>query len=112
MAIGYRSWHAAVHHINKEIFLPAVRAAFEKTLTLENVCAGSRGAGLVPYNPDAVLSRLDVQLRTPTPALGTFDWEAQTPRNAREIEAQSTLIQNRMQKYRVSSASLLDEQVN
>jgi hypothetical protein len=34
-----------------------------------------------------------VQLRTLTPpALGTIAWEAQTPRNARKIEAQSTLI--------------------
>ena len=65
----------------------------------ENTCAGFRGAGLVPYNPDAVLSKLDVQLRTPTPAPGTVAWEAQTPRNAREMEAQSTLIQNRMQNY-------------
>jgi hypothetical protein len=47
-----------------------------------------------------VLLKLDVQLRTPTlPAPGTVAWEAQTPRNAREIEAQSTLIRDRMQNY-------------
>jgi hypothetical protein len=101
-----------IHHINKDTFLPAFRAAFEKTFTTENVCAGFRGAGLVPYDPDAVLSKLDVRLRTPTPpAPGTVAWEAQTPRNAREIEAQSTLIRNRMQNYRGSPASSLDEQV-
>jgi len=82
-----------IHHINKETFLPAFKAAFKKTFTPENVRAGFRGAGLVPYDPEAVLSKLDVQLRTPTPpAPGTVAWEAQTPRNAREIEAQSTLI--------------------
>jgi hypothetical protein len=87
-----------VYHINKETFLPAFKAAFEKTFTLENVCAGFRSAGLVPYDPDAVLSKLDVQLCTPTPAApDTVDWEAKTPRNAREIEAQSTLIRNRIQ---------------
>jgi hypothetical protein len=59
-----------------------------------------------------VLSKLDVQLRTPTPpTLGTVAWEAQTPRNAREIEAQSTLIRNRIQNYQGSPASSLDEQV-
>ncbi|KAI1665351.1 DDE superfamily endonuclease [Pyrenophora tritici-repentis] len=101
-----------IHHINKETFLPAFKAAFEKTFTPENVRAGFRGAGLVPYDPDAVLSKLDVQLRTPTPpAPGTIAWEAQTPRNARETEAQSTLIRNRMQNYRGSPASSLDEQV-
>jgi hypothetical protein len=40
--------------------------------TLENVYVGFRGAGLVSFNSDTVLSKLDVQLRTPTPpALGT-----------------------------------------
>jgi hypothetical protein len=101
-----------IHHINKETFLPAFKAAYKKTFTQENICAGFQGAGLVPFNPDAVLSKLDVQLRTPTPpAPGTVAWEAQTPRNAREIEAQSTLIRNRMQNYRGSPASSLDEQV-
>ena len=101
-----------IHHIDKETFLPAFKAAFEKTFTPENVRAGFRGAGLVPFDLEAVLSKLDVQLRTPTPpAPGTVAWEAQTPRNAREIEAQSTLIRNRMQNHRGSPASLLDKKV-
>jgi hypothetical protein len=97
-----------VHHISKETFLPAFKVAFEKTFTQENVCAGFRGAGLVPHDPEAVLSKLDVRLHTPTPPpLATVAWEAQTPRNAREIDAQSTLIQNRMQNYRGSRAALV-----
>ncbi len=59
-----------------------------------------------------MLLKLDVQLRTLTlPALGTIAQKAQTPRNARKIEAQLTLIRNRMQNYRRSLASLLDKQV-
>jgi hypothetical protein len=61
-----------IHHIDKETFLLAFKAAFKKTFTLENVRAGFQGAGLAPRDPDVVLSKLDVQLRTPTPpALGT-----------------------------------------
>jgi hypothetical protein len=61
-----------IYYIDKETFLPAFKAAFKKTFTQENICAGFRGAGLVPYNLDAVLSKLNVRLRTPTlPALGT-----------------------------------------
>jgi hypothetical protein len=56
-----------IHYINKETFLPAFKAAFEKTFTAENIRAGFRGAGLAPHNSDVVLSKLDVQLRTPTP---------------------------------------------
>jgi hypothetical protein len=64
---------SSIYYIDKETFLPAFKAAFEKTFTQENICAGFRGAGLVPYNPDAVLSKLDVRLRTPTlPALWVF----------------------------------------
>ena len=42
----------------------------------------------MPLQPDAVLSKLDVQLRTPTPAtLPEAVWEARSPSNVREIEA-------------------------
>ena len=100
------------NHISKETFLPAFKTAFEKTFTKGNICAGFRGAGIVPYNPEAVLSKLDVRLRTPTPPQqDNAVWEAKTPRNPREIEAQSKLIRNRIQKRRGSLASSLDEQV-
>jgi hypothetical protein len=101
-----------IHHINKETFLPAFQAAFKKAITPENVRAGFRGAGLASHNPEAVLSKLDMQLRTPTPPQqDDAAWEAKTPRNAKEMEAQSTLTRNRMQIHRGSPASSLDEQV-
>jgi hypothetical protein len=53
--------------IKKEAFLPAFKAAFKKAITKENIYAGFRGARLVPHNPEAVISKLDVVLRTPTP---------------------------------------------
>ena len=56
-----------IHHIDKETFLPAFKAAFSQVFTAENACAGFRGARLVPFNPDAVLSKINMQLRTPTP---------------------------------------------
>jgi hypothetical protein len=56
-----------IYYIDKETFLLAFKAAFKKTFTQENICAGFRGARLVLYNLDAVLLKLDVRLRTPTP---------------------------------------------
>jgi hypothetical protein len=53
--------------VKKEAFLLAFKAAFEKLITKENICAGFRGARLVPYNPEAVISKLNVVLHTPTP---------------------------------------------
>jgi hypothetical protein len=61
-----------IYYINKETFLLAFKEAYKKTFILENVRAGFRGARLVLYNLEAVLLKLDVQLRTLTPpALGT-----------------------------------------
>lgn len=58
---------AGTTHIAKEDFLPAFRAAFPKAMTEKNVRGGFRGAGIVPRDPERVISQLDVRLRTPTP---------------------------------------------
>ena len=80
-------------YISKETFLLAFKAAFEQSITKENIQAGFRGAGLVLHNPQAVLSKLNVVVQTPKQSPRRADaWEAQTPHNAREVEAQSTLI--------------------
>jgi hypothetical protein len=53
-----------------------------------NICSAFQGAGLVLLQPDAVLSKLDVQLHTPTPPpQETTLWQAKTPSNVRELEA-------------------------
>ena len=55
-----------VYYISKQTFLPAFKATFKKVFTQENVCAGFRGAGLVLYNLEAVVLKLNVKLRTLT----------------------------------------------
>jgi hypothetical protein len=102
-----------INHITKLEFLPAFKAAFNRSFTLANICSAFRGAGLVPLQPDAVLSKLDVQLRTPTPAaLPEALWEARTPSNVRELEAQSTLIRNRVRRHKSSSPASIIEAIN
>ena len=77
-----------INHITKLEFLPAFKAAFNASFTKDNICASFRGAGLVPYDPDRVISKLDVKLRTPTPpTLEVALWESKTPSNARELES-------------------------
>ena len=56
-----------IYYISKETFLLTFKEAYNKTITADNICAGFRGAGLVPHNSHAVLSQLNVVLRTPTP---------------------------------------------
>jgi hypothetical protein len=101
------------HHINKETFLLAFKATFEKVFTADNIRAGFRGAGLVPLDPEAVLSKLNVQLRTPTPpALPEALWEARTSSNVHELEAQSTLILDRVRRLKSSSPASITEAIN
>jgi len=59
--------HSNVMHIIKEDFFPAFFATFQDSMAAKNIQGGFRGAGLVPLDPETVISRLDVKLRTPTP---------------------------------------------
>jgi hypothetical protein len=56
-----------ITHVSKIEFFPAFYAAFQAAITECNIRAAFRGAGLVSLDPESVVSKLDVQLRTPTP---------------------------------------------
>jgi hypothetical protein len=102
-----------INHITKLEFLPAFKIAYDRSFTSANICSAFRGAGLVPLQPDAVLSKLDVQLRTPTPAdLPEALWEARTPSNVRELEAQSALIRDRVRRHKSSSPASIIEAIS
>ena len=99
-----------VNHITKLEFLPAFKAAFYNSITKSNICGGFRGAGLMPFDPEAVLLKLDVRLRTPSPpppAAVEAPWESRTPSNAVELGSQSALIRNRIQLHQNSSPTAL-----
>ncbi|KAK6222045.1 transposase [Colletotrichum tabaci] len=51
-----------ITHIAKEDFLPAFYKAYDKAMTTSNIQAGFRATGLVPYDPEHVISQLDVKL--------------------------------------------------
>jgi hypothetical protein len=98
---------ARITHITKPEFFLAFKAAFRRTFTQENVLGGFRGSGLIPYDPQAVLSKLDVRLRTPTPP-GTSDglqtpWVSKTPKTTSEALSQSTLIKGQIARHQGSS---------
>jgi hypothetical protein len=56
-----------IYYINKETFLLAFKATYEQTFTEENAYVGFRDAGLVLFNLEVVLSKLNIRLRTLTP---------------------------------------------
>ena len=56
-----------ITHISKLEFLCGFREAFFASMTENNIRGGFSGAGLMPFDPERVLSKLDIKLRTPTP---------------------------------------------
>ena len=53
---------AQITHISKDDFLLTFKTAFLETITEENVQGSFWGTGLIPHNPDVILSKLDVKL--------------------------------------------------
>jgi hypothetical protein len=93
-----------ITHIDKKAFLAAFQQVYERAFSSDNIISSFRATGLVPHNPEAVLSKLEVKPRTPTPpAPGPTPWEPKTPSNAWEIEAQTTLILKRIRDHKSSS---------
>jgi hypothetical protein len=82
-------------------------AVYKQSITPENAKSGFHRAGLVPFNPDAVLSKLDMKIRTPTPrgspSPDTNPWVSQTPRNPIDALSQAALVKNRIAGHQGSS---------
>ncbi|ESZ89864.1 hypothetical protein SBOR_9747 [Sclerotinia borealis F-4128] len=98
---------AHINHISKVEFFIAFKAAYQQSITVQNMKAGFQGTGLIPFDPQAVLSKLDIRIRTPTPLpipLESADsWVSQTPHNPTEALSQSTLVRSRIARHQSSS---------
>jgi len=56
----------SITHISKLEFLCSFKEAFFASITEKNIQGGFTGAGLMPYDPDRVISKLNVRIRTLT----------------------------------------------
>jgi hypothetical protein len=102
-----------INHITKTDFLPAFRAAFDTAITSRNIYGGFRGTGLIPFNPESVISKLDVRLVTPTPPPNIeYQWESKTPSNQIEMACQTDLIKGRIIQHQNSSPTPITDAVN
>ncbi|KFY28641.1 hypothetical protein V491_00368 [Pseudogymnoascus sp. VKM F-3775] len=105
-----------ITYVTKDEFFPAFKAAFDAVFTEQNIKGGFRGSGLVPWDPEAVILKLDMRVQTPTtpqiPAKPLRPWVSQTPQNATEALLQSTLIKDRIARHQGSSPTPISQAVD
>ncbi|RYC80880.1 hypothetical protein BFJ63_vAg16228 [Fusarium oxysporum f. sp. narcissi] len=105
----------SITYISKTEFFPAFHAAFQATITEKNIKGGFRGAGLAPFNPESVISKLDMKLRTPTPSEEVAEpltpWVSKTPKTVLEVQSQSAYLQKRIKRHHSSSPESLIQAV-
>jgi hypothetical protein len=98
-----------VNHIDKVEFLALYRQARAQTFSTQNVSSGFAATGIVPFDPDRVLSRLLTSFHTPSPPLSpsaaSATWTTQTPRNITELQAQTELLKRHLRRRTQSPPS-------
>jgi hypothetical protein len=105
----------SITHIYKTEFFPAFHAAHQAAITESNIKGGFRGAGLAPFDPENVILKLDVQLRTPMPPVEvtapSIPWTARTPRIILETQSHSKYLQGRIRNQKSSSPESIIEAI-
>lgn len=91
-----------VNHIDKADFLYAFHAARTEAMTLANVQSSFAATGLVPHDPERVLSKLYTQLKTPTPpstshanapaSANAQPWAFETPHDTAQLALQANAM--------------------
>jgi hypothetical protein len=88
-----------ISHINKLEFLRLYQQVRPNALHSANIQSSFAAAGLVPYNPNRVLSLLHTQL-TPSPLRPqtSASWTAETPHNTVQLQHQTELIKQYLKR--------------
>lgn len=102
-----------INHIDKLDFLEAYPYARTEAFKPETIKNSFSAAGLVPYDPDRVFSKLDIQLRTPTPSGSQeSDCELKTPSNYVQLQKQASSIKALLKQRSKSPTSPLNSAIN
>jgi len=104
-----------INHIDKSDFLPAYFIARTEALTSNTVRSGFAAAGLVPYDPEQVLSKLNSYLQMltspPPPPIEQAPWVPEMPHNIQELESQAKAIGDFVQRRTAGSSSPTDRAI-
>ncbi len=78
-----------VNYIDKADFLTVYNKARTESITPAIARSGFTATGLVPFDPDRVLLKLNIQIRTPTPLLVPIllqQWNPETPQHPEAVD--------------------------
>ena len=102
-----------INHTDKLDFLEAYPLARIEAFKSETIKNSFRSAGLIPFAPDIVISKLDIRLRTPTPPLSRgSDWDPKTPSNYIQLQKQASSIKALLRIRSRSPPSPLNSAIN
>jgi len=105
-----------ITHITKEDFFDVFIPAFEASITPDNVRVGFRVAGLIPFDPESMISRLDLKLMTPSPPNSSPNtvktWTPKTLSTAYEATRSSTTLKRKISEHQNSSPTHIFEVVD
>jgi hypothetical protein len=104
-----------INHIDKQEFLLLYQQARIEALREKNIKSGFLATGLVPYDPDRVLSLLNTQIHTPSPPkqlLQQQTWVAETPHNINELQLQTDLLKQYLKRRTQSPPSPTEVALN
>ena len=95
-----------VTYITKEDFIASFCDAFKAAMITDNIKSGFAKAGLVPFDPNRVLSELEIPPVVPTPTVSPLTSAGsirspptKTLRNIKEITRQGRYLQRKIGNY-------------
>jgi hypothetical protein len=106
-----------INHIDKLDFLEAYPLARIEAFKLETIKNSFGAAGLVPFSPERVISKLDIQLRTLTPPASrgsesSRNFTPKTPFTEKELRRQASSIKALLRTRSRSPPSPSDRALN
>jgi hypothetical protein len=84
------------NHISKEDFLDLYHTAHDQAITQKNIQSGFRATGLLPFDPEVVLSIISPIICTPSPQSSSHSiWTSKTPHTVPELQKQAQHFKQR-----------------
>ena len=106
-----------INHVDKLDFLEAYPSARIEAFKSETIKNSFAAAGLIPYDPDRVISKLNIYLRTPTPppsrgSESSRNFTPKTPFTEKQLRRQASSIKALLRTGSRSLPSPLDRALN